>query len=111
MPVEAATPSTPCAMPWSRKAWTARASSGRSSGRGARRRSMADLNGGHLVARTLKQAGVGHIFTLCGGHILPIYDGCVTEGVKRSEAHTSELQSPVQIVCRMLLDKTNSGRR
>src|SRR5881396_2785025 len=43
---------------------------------------MSDLNGGHLVARTLKQAGVGHIFTLCGGHILPIYDGCVTEGVE-----------------------------
>jgi acetolactate synthase I/II/III large subunit len=43
---------------------------------------MAELNGGHLVARTLKQAGVGHIFTLCGGHILPIYDGCVTEGVE-----------------------------
>jgi acetolactate synthase-1/2/3 large subunit len=42
---------------------------------------MADLNGGHLVARTLKQAGVGHIFTLCGGHILPIYDGCLTEGL------------------------------
>jgi acetolactate synthase-1/2/3 large subunit len=39
---------------------------------------MADLNGGHLVARTLKQAGVGHVFTLCGGHILPIYDGCIT---------------------------------
>jgi len=43
---------------------------------------MADLNGGHLVARTLRQAGVGHIFTLCGGHILPIYDGCLTEGVQ-----------------------------
>jgi acetolactate synthase-1/2/3 large subunit len=43
---------------------------------------MADLTGGHLVARTLRQAGVGHLFTLCGGHILPIYDGCVTEGVK-----------------------------
>ena len=42
---------------------------------------MADLNGGHLVARTLKQAGVGHIFTLCGGHILPIYDGCLTEDI------------------------------
>ncbi len=34
-----------------------------------------------MVARTLKQAGVGHVFTLCGGHILPIYDGCITEGV------------------------------
>jgi acetolactate synthase-1/2/3 large subunit len=42
---------------------------------------MADLTGGHLVARTLKQAGVGHVFTLCGGHILPIYDGCLTEGI------------------------------
>jgi acetolactate synthase-1/2/3 large subunit len=40
-----------------------------------------DLPGGHLVARTLKRAGVGHLFTLCGGHILPIYDGCITEGV------------------------------
>src|SRR5947209_19659319 len=43
---------------------------------------MADLTGGHLVARTLRQAGVGHVFTLCGGHILPIYDGCITEGVR-----------------------------
>ena len=43
---------------------------------------MSELNGGHLVARTLKQAGVGHIFTLCGGHILPIYDGCITEDVR-----------------------------
>jgi acetolactate synthase I/II/III large subunit len=42
---------------------------------------MADLTGGHLVARTLRQAGVGHVFTLCGGHILPIYDGCLSEGV------------------------------
>jgi thiamine pyrophosphate-dependent acetolactate synthase large subunit-like protein len=42
---------------------------------------MADLTGGHLVARTLAQAGVGHIFTLCGGHILPIYDGCLTERI------------------------------
>ena len=43
---------------------------------------MADLTGGQLVARTLKQAGVGHVFTLCGGHILPIYDGCLTESVR-----------------------------
>jgi acetolactate synthase-1/2/3 large subunit len=42
---------------------------------------MAELSGGHLVARTLRQAGVGHLFTLCGGHVLPIYDGCLTEGV------------------------------
>ena len=43
---------------------------------------MTDLTGGELVARVLKQAGVGHAFTLCGGHILPIYDGCLKEGVR-----------------------------
>lgn len=42
---------------------------------------MAELTGGELVARVLQGAGVGHIFTLCGGHILPIYDGCVTAGI------------------------------
>jgi thiamine pyrophosphate-dependent acetolactate synthase large subunit-like protein len=40
------------------------------------------VTGGELVARVLKEAGVGHVFTLCGGHILPIYDGCVTEGIR-----------------------------
>ena len=45
-------------------------------------RGMAELTGGELVARVLKQAGVGHVFTLCGGHILPIYDGCLTEGIR-----------------------------
>jgi acetolactate synthase-1/2/3 large subunit len=43
---------------------------------------MADLTGGELVARVLRQAGVGHAFTLCGGHILPIYDGCLKEGIR-----------------------------
>jgi acetolactate synthase-1/2/3 large subunit len=43
---------------------------------------MSDLSGGQLVARVLKQAGVGHVFTLCGGHILPIYDGCLDEAIK-----------------------------
>ena len=42
---------------------------------------MAEFTGGELVARVLKQAGVGHVFTLCGGHILPIYDGCVKDGI------------------------------
>jgi acetolactate synthase-1/2/3 large subunit len=40
------------------------------------------MTGGELVARTLRQAGVGHVFTLCGGHILPIYDGCLKEGLR-----------------------------
>src|SRR5207245_238006 len=57
--------------------------SSRDSGRAERAANddMADLTGGQLVARTLRQAGVRHVFTLCGGHILPIYGGCLTEGV------------------------------
>jgi acetolactate synthase I/II/III large subunit len=39
------------------------------------------ISGGHLVARALKNEGVDVIFTLCGGHIIDIYDGCVDEGI------------------------------
>ena len=39
-------------------------------------------HGGHLVAETLRQAGVSHLFTLSGGHIAPIYDGCVDQGIR-----------------------------
>jgi acetolactate synthase-1/2/3 large subunit len=34
------------------------------------------------VAETLKQEGVSHLFTLSGGHIAPIYDGCVDQGIR-----------------------------
>src|ERR1700757_3102120 len=40
------------------------------------------ISGGHLVAKALKQEGVEVIFTLCGGHIIDIYDGCLDEGIK-----------------------------
>ena len=40
------------------------------------------VSGGHLVARALKNEGVDTIFTLCGGHIIDIYDGCLDEGIK-----------------------------
>ncbi len=40
------------------------------------------ISGGHLVAKALKNEGVDVIFTLCGGHIIDIYDGCVDEGIK-----------------------------
>lgn len=41
-----------------------------------------DVSGGDLVAKILRAEGVEQIFTLCGGHILPIYDGCLTEGIR-----------------------------
>jgi acetolactate synthase I/II/III large subunit len=40
------------------------------------------ISGGHLVAKALKAEGVDTIFTLCGGHIIDIYDGCVDEGIE-----------------------------
>ena len=40
------------------------------------------ISGGHLVAKALKAEGVDVIFTLCGGHIIDIYDGCVDEGIE-----------------------------
>src|SRR6185369_15498617 len=35
-----------------------------------------------LVARALKKAGVDCIFTLSGGHVMAIYDGCLNEGIR-----------------------------
>jgi len=35
-----------------------------------------------LVAKALKAEGVEVIFTLCGGHIIDIYDGCIDAGIK-----------------------------
>src|SRR6266487_4875445 len=35
----------------------------------------------------------------------PHDQGRVVEGAQRSEEHTSELQSPVHLVCRLLLEK------
>jgi acetolactate synthase-1/2/3 large subunit len=40
------------------------------------------ISGGRLVAKALRNEGVDTIFTLCGGHIIDIYDGCVDEGIR-----------------------------
>src|ERR1700761_1109893 len=39
------------------------------------------VHGGRLIARRLKAHGVTKLFTLSGGHIFPIYDGCKEEGI------------------------------
>ena len=58
---------------------------------------MAQITGGQLVARTLKQIGVTTVFTLSGGHIMDIYNGCVDEGIRiidvrheQTAAHAAE---------------------
>src|SRR6186997_1381360 len=38
-------------------------------------------HGGRLVAKVLKSRGVSHLFTLSGGHLFSIYDGCREEDI------------------------------
>jgi acetolactate synthase-1/2/3 large subunit len=40
------------------------------------------VHGGKIAARALKDAGVECIFTLSGGHVMAIYDGCLDEGIQ-----------------------------
>jgi acetolactate synthase-1/2/3 large subunit len=42
---------------------------------------VTELHGGRLVARRLKAHGVTKLFTLSGGHLFSIYDGCRAEGI------------------------------
>ncbi len=58
---------------------------------------MATLHGGKVVAKAIKAEGIDHIFTLCGGHIQAIYDGCLDEGIRvvdtrheQSAAHAAD---------------------
>ncbi len=58
---------------------------------------MAQITGGQLAAKTLKQIGVTTIFTLSGGHIMDIYNGFVDEGIRvidvrheQTAAHAAE---------------------
>ena len=43
---------------------------------------MAKIHGGQLIARALKHEGVDTVFMLTGGHVLPVIDGCVQEGIR-----------------------------
>ncbi len=58
---------------------------------------MAFVPGGRIVAKALKAEGVSHLFTLCGGHVQMIYDGCLDEGIRvidtrheQSAAHAAD---------------------
>ena len=55
------------------------------------------MHGGRIVARALRAEGVAYVFTLCGGHIMSIYDGCLDEGIgivdvrhEQSAAHAAD---------------------
>ena len=40
------------------------------------------VHAGQLIARRLKASGIDTIFTLSGGHLFSIYDGCRSEGIR-----------------------------
>lgn len=42
---------------------------------------MQFTHGGELVGRMLAGQGVKTIYTLCGGHVAPIYEGCLNNGI------------------------------
>ena len=58
---------------------------------------MAKIHGGQIIARALAAEGVDTIFTLTGGHIVAMLDGCVQEGIRvvdvrheQAAAHAAE---------------------
>ncbi|MGI9125109.1 MAG: thiamine pyrophosphate-binding protein, partial [Mycobacterium sp.] len=40
------------------------------------------IHAGRLIARRLKASGIDTLFTLSGGHLFSIYDGCRSEGIR-----------------------------
>ncbi len=64
------------------------------------------LQGGRLVAQALAAEGIDTVFTLSGGHILPIYEGCRREGVRlidvrheQAAAHAAEAWGRMRRAC------------
>jgi acetolactate synthase-1/2/3 large subunit len=72
--------------------------------------------GGALAARAVAAAGVDAIFTLSGGHVMPIYEGCRHEGVRvvdvrheQSAAHAAEAWGRVRRRCGVTLVTAGPG--
>src|SRR5256885_15333097 len=59
-----------------------------------------------IFVRAIEQTYIGIFDTQMDG-----FDICDFHDVWRSEEHTSELQSPCNLVCRLLLEKKKMSRR
>ena len=40
------------------------------------------VHAGRLIARRLRASGIDTVFTLSGGHLFSVYDGCRTESIR-----------------------------
>jgi acetolactate synthase-1/2/3 large subunit len=77
---------------------------------------MSRVQAGVLAARTVKAHGVDTIFTLSGGHVMPIYEGCRLEGVRvidvrheQAAAHAAEAWGRVNRTCGVALVTAGPG--
>src|SRR5207253_5722009 len=77
---------------------------------------MAAVQAGILVARALKAHGVDTIFTLSGGHVMPIYEGCRLEGVRvldvrheQAAGHAAEAWGRINRTCGVALATAGPG--
>jgi len=64
------------------------------------------LQGGRLAARAIRAAGVDTVFTLCGGHVMPIYEGCRLENIRvvdvrheQAAGHAAEAWGRINRTC------------
>jgi thiamine pyrophosphate-dependent acetolactate synthase large subunit-like protein len=74
------------------------------------------LQGGRLVAQALAAEGVDTIFTLCGGHVMPIYEGCRLENIRvidvrheQAAGHAAEAWGRVKRACGVAVATAGPG--
>jgi thiamine pyrophosphate-dependent acetolactate synthase large subunit-like protein len=71
---------------------------------------------GRLVARALAAESVDTIFTLSGGHVMPVYEGCRQEGIRvldarheQAAAHAGEAWGRINRACGVALATAGPG--
>jgi acetolactate synthase-1/2/3 large subunit len=74
------------------------------------------VQGGRLAARAIAAEGVDTVFTLSGGHVMPVYEGCRHEGVRvldvrheQAAGHAAEAWGRVQRSCGVALVTAGPG--
>jgi len=74
------------------------------------------VQGGRLAARAIAAHGVDTIFTLSGGHVMPIYEGCRLEGVRvvdvrheQAAAHAAEAWGRMRRACGVAVATAGPG--
>jgi len=74
------------------------------------------VQGGRLAAQAIAAEGVDAVFTLSGGHLLPVYEGCRLEGIRvldvrheQSAAHAAEAWGRVRRACGVTLVTAGPG--